>query len=630
MSNDKDKTAKPAKAPRRAVRKAAPRKEPAAKSAAKGRKTAPARRRARAKERVFEGLAISPGVAIGPAHVREIGDIQVPEYEIAEAAVAGELERFRTSLAKGVRQLGRLKAKAESLHGAAAEELGYLLDAHLQMIESSRLIKGVTTRIETRRLNAEAAVRAEIEGIVQNFEDMNDPYLRARAEEIREVGMRMVRNLIAKEYSGFSALEPGSIVIAEEITPADTALMDPRRVGGFASVLGGAEGHTAIMARSLGLPAVLGIGDLLGAVKSGETLIVDGTNGLVFVNPSAKRIAHYQARREELAREVKALARLRNVRSATRDGERVSLMANLELPREVGQAVTVGAEGVGLLRTEFLYMNRDDLPGEDEQFAALMDIIEAMAGRPVTVRSLDVGGEKLATSLGEQIGHSVNPALGLRAIRLSLRQPKLLETQLAAMLRAGAYGPVRILLPMITTTSEVTEARKILTRVARRLARRGVKLADPLPPLGVMIEVPGAALAADALARTADFFAIGTNDLTMYTLAIDRGEEQVAHLYNPLHPAVLRLIQFSIEAALRARVPVSVCGEIAGDWRYTALLVGLGVRELSMSTASLPRVKSRILNLDLQEAVRRAGMIMDQYDSGRITALLDDFNALAE
>jgi phosphotransferase system enzyme I (PtsI) len=258
-----------------------------------------------------------------------------------------------------------------------------------------------------------------------------------------------------------------------------------------------------------------------------------------------------------------------------------------------------------------------------------MQIIEGMPGRPITVRTLDVGGEKLATSFSAAITESSNPALGLRAIRLSLKQPKLLETQLAAILRAGAYGQLRILLPMITTGWEVATVRKMLAQVARRLVRRGVKIADPLPPLGVMIEVPGAALSADALARSADFFAIGTNDLTMYTLAIDRGEEQVAHLYNPLHPAVLRLIQFTIEAALRARIPISVCGEMAGDPRFTALLIGLGVRELSMTAHALPRVKSRILGLNLQESTRRASVIMDQSDTGRITALLDDFNALA-
>jgi phosphotransferase system enzyme I (PtsI) len=252
-----------------------------------------------------------------------------------------------------------------------------------------------------------------------------------------------------------------------------------------------------------------------------------------------------------------------------------------------------------------------------------------MKGRPVTVRTLDIGGEKLATSLGEQIGEALNPALGLRAIRLSLKEPQLLRPQLAAMLRAGAHGPLRILLPMITTPSEVRAVRGEIDRVARRLVRRGVTIADPLPPLGVMIEVPGAALAADSLAQLADFFAIGTNDLTMYTLAIDRGEERVAHLYNPLHPAVLRLIQFTVEAALRARIPVSVCGEIAGDPRFTALLIGLGVRELSMTPKALPRVKSRILSCDMHAAGRRAMMIMEQVDSGRIAALLDDFNETA-
>ena len=255
--------------------------------------------------------------------------------------------------------------------------------------------------------------------------------------------------------------------------------------------------------------------------------------------------------------------------------------------------------------------------------------MKALGGRPVTVRTLDIGGEKLATSLGEHLGEAANPALGLRAIRLSLKEPKLLRPQLAAMLRAGAHGPLRILLPMITTPGEVRAVRKELEQTARRLTRRGVPIADPLPPVGVMIEVPGAALAADSLAQAADFFAIGTNDLTMYTLAIDRGEERVAHLFNPLHPAVLRLIQFTVEAALRARIPVSVCGEIAGDPRFTALLVGLGVRELSMTAKAIPRVKSRILSVDMHAAGRRAMMIMEQVDSGRIAALLDDFNETA-
>lgn len=582
-------------------------------------------------ERVFEGLGVSPGIAIGPAHVRDSWEIKVHEYRIAAGAIQVECARFSKAVAKAIRQLNKLKAKASSFHGAAAEELGFLLEAHQQMLGGSRLIRGVERRITEERLNAEAAVLAEITDIAGNFATLDDPYFAARAEEIREVGMRIVRNLVDRPLSSFSALEPDSIIIAEEITPADTALMDPSQVAGFASVLGGAEGHTAIMARSLGLPAVLGVAHLIGGIKTGETVIVDGSNGIVIVNPSARKVAEYHRRRRELAGQARLLARLRNVPAVTLDGERVVLHVNLELPRELGQAVAVGAEGVGLLRTEYLFMNRNDLPDEEEQFRSLCEIIDGMGGRPITIRTLDVGGEKLATALGAALalGESLNPALGLRAIRLSLKDRKLLEAQLSAILRAGARGPVRILLPMISTVSEVHEVRKILASLARRLMRRGVKIADPLPPLGVMIEVPGAALSADALAQVADFFAVGTNDLTMYTLAIDRAEERVAHLYNPLHPAVLRLIQFTAEAALRARIPISVCGEMAGDPRFVPLFLGLGIRELSMSANALPRVKSRVRSLDMQAAMRRAMMIMDQSDVGRIAALLDDFNALA-
>ncbi|MFQ5468551.1 MAG: phosphoenolpyruvate--protein phosphotransferase, partial [Kiloniellaceae bacterium] len=467
---------------------------------------------------------------------------------------------------------------------------------------------------------------AETGAIAQNFADMDDPYLQSRGQEVREVGLRIVRNLTKAPFRGFDELAPGSIIIAEEITPADTALMDPRRVAAFACVLGGAEGHTAIMARSLGLPAVLGVAGLITRISSGVQVIVDGTNGLVIVNPSAACLADYRQRLKDLEREVRSLRRLRKVPAVTRDGVRVTLQANLELPRELGQAVAAGAEGIGLLRTEYLFMNRDDLPDEEEQTASLREIVAGMAGKPITVRTLDIGGEKLASSLGDRFSGGPNPALGMRAIRLSMKELSLLEAQLAAILRAGAHANLRILLPMISSVAEVHEVRKVLSAVAARLKRRGIKIADPLPPLGVMIEVPGAALAADALANVSDFFAIGSNDLTMYTLAIDRGEEQVAHLYNPLHPGVLRLIQFAVQAALRARIPVSVCGEIAGDPRFTPLVLGLGVRDLSMVANALPRVKSRVLNLDMQAAIQRAHMIMDQFDSGRISALLDDFN----
>ncbi|MFC7334854.1 phosphoenolpyruvate--protein phosphotransferase [Rhodocista pekingensis] len=580
-------------------------------------------------DRILRGLGVSAGIAIGPAHLVESGSLQVPEYPVPADGIEEEVTRFQVAVEKARKQISKLKAKASVLPGSASEDVGFLLDAHLAMLTGSRLIRGVERRMRDLCCNAEAAVQAEIAAIAQTFAEMDDAYLSARVADVREVGKRLLRILMDRKYQAFATLPEGAVVLAEELTPADTALMDPRRIAGFATLLGGAEGHTAIMARSLGLPAVLGVPGVLAGVQPGDMVVVDGIAGRVCLNPSPAMLEEYRHRREALLAERRQLKSLRRLPSVTRDGTDVTLLANLELPREVETAVEAGAAGVGLLRTEFLFMNRDDLPDEEEQTALLTDFLRRMNGQPVTARTLDVGGEKLATALRQPLGEPANPALGLRAIRLGLREPKLLETQLAAMLRAAAEGPLRILLPMICSPAEVRKVREIMATVARRLRRRGVRIANPLPRLGVMIEVPGAALSADALAPLCDFFAIGTNDLVQYTLAIDRGDEQVAHLYDPLHPAVLRLVQFTVEAATRAGIPVSVCGEMAGDPRYTALLLGLGVRELSMSPGNLPLVKRRVRSLDLVEATRRARVIMEQSDSGRIAALLDDFNGLA-
>jgi phosphotransferase system enzyme I (PtsI) len=580
-------------------------------------------------ERVFQGLGVSPGVSIGPAHVREAGALEVPEYAVPEDRVEAERERLRQAIERSQKQVNKLKVKAAALRGAAAEELGYLLDAHLQMLTGSRLVRGADQRILRERINAESAVQLELTEIGKGFNQMGDAYLASRVDDIREVGARLVRNLLQKPYHAFSALPPGSVVIAEELTPADTALLDPARIAGFATVLGGPESHTAIMARSLGLPAVLGVGGLLGGAMAGTFVVIDGSQGRVIVNPSPTTLAEYEERQRALLRERRQLARLSKLPAETRDGVQIALQANVELPRELGHAVEMGAEGIGLLRTEFLFMNREDLPDEEEQYAALKTFVEGMGDRPVTIRTLDIGGDKLAYSLGDHLGQSVNPALGLRAIRLSLKRQELLEAQLNAILRASAHGAVRILLPMISSVAEVRQVKALLKRLRTRLKRQGVRIGTEPPKLGVMIEVPGAALAADALAMESDFFSIGTNDLTMYTLAIDRSDEQVAYLYNPLHPAVLRLIQFAAGAALRARIPLCLCGEMAGDPRYTALLLGLGIRELSMPVNALPRIKQRIRSLDLREATRRAELVMNQWDAGRIAALLDDFDALA-
>ncbi len=578
-------------------------------------------------EIVLYGLGVAPGIAIGPAHPMEARLGTVPEYAIEPQAVAAECARLAEAVAKARRQIQKLKAKARLLPEHAAEEVALLLDAHAAMLSGSRLLRGAEARIRERLINAEAAVQAEIAAIAAQFAGMDDAYLSARVDDIREVGARLMRNLVRVPYQAFSQLPSGSVVLAAEVTPADTALMDPARIAGLAAEIGGTHGHTAVMARSLGLPAVLGVPGLMAAARPTAIAIIDGDRGMVIVDPSAATQAAYAERQAEAGRERHRLRVLRDKPSRTRDGTAVTLTANLERSRDTAVACDVGAAGVGLLRSEFLFMNRPDLPDEEEQYRALRDIVEGMGDRPVTIRTLDIGGDKLAPSLGRHFAAAQNPSLGLRAIRLSLVEPKLLEAQLAAVLRAAAHGRVRILVPMVTTVAELRSVRDIVGRVARRLRRRRVPLPEALPPIGVMIEIPGAALIADALAREADFFAIGTNDLVMYTLAADRSDEAVAHLYDPLHAGVLRLLQNTIEAALRARIPVSVCGEIAGDPRYTALLVGMGVRELSMTPSRLLEVKRRLLAIDAVAAERRARLILEQSDHGRIAALLDDFNA---
>jgi phosphotransferase system enzyme I (PtsI) len=568
---------------------------------------------------------VAGGVAIGIAHRQDSrAAFAVPERSIVATKVRSEQHRVLEAAAKAAAGIQSLQGAAKRMENAAGEELGYLLDAYQQMLGGSRLIRGVQKRIATDQINAEAAVLREIGQMAEAFASMEDPYLAARIADIREVGRRLVEALSAGKAKP-STLPRNAIIVADELSPADTALLDPREVAGLATMLGGVESHTAIVARSLGIPAVVAAADLMEGVGNGDTVIIDGTQGKVIVSPSAATLASYRKHRASFLKAERSLQKLKTVPSVTLDGFAIKLMANVELPGEIDSVLAAGAEGIGLFRSEFMFMNRDDLPGEEEQFQTLARVVKAMDGRPVTVRTLDAGTDKLGAAFGLKPGP--NPALGLRAIRFSLSRRKPLLTQLAAILRAGALGPVRILLPMVSSVTEVREVRRIIARVSARLKRSGVRIADPLPPLGVMIEIPGAALSADALAAESDFFAIGTNDLTQYTLAIDRTDEQVAYLYNPLHPAVLRLIQFSAEAASAAGIPVSVCGEMAGDDRMTPLLLGFGITELSMAPASLPKVKKRILELNLAAITGRVRRITAESDPARIITLLESISA---
>jgi phosphotransferase system enzyme I (PtsI) len=380
------------------------------------------------------------------------------------------------------------------------------------------------------------------------------------------------------------------------------------------------------MLRALGVPAVLGTAGLGSAAKPGDMAVVDGSAGTVVLNPSPATLLAARRAVQSFARQRQKLSLLRRLPAVTQDGHAVELQANLEIPAELPLVAQAGAAGIGLLRSEFLFMNRETLPDEDAQYETYRGVVEAMGGDPVTIRVLDWGGEKDIEALqSEGIVAEItdaNPALGLRGIRLLLREEELFETQLAAILRAASHGPVRVMLPMVTTVGEVRAAREIYDRVARRLRRRGERLPDPLPKLGIMIETPGAALSADALSLEADFFAIGTNDLTMYTLAVDRAESDAAHLYDPLHPAVLRLVQFATEAALRMRMPVSLCGEMAANPRLTPLLVGLGVRSFSMNASAVPRVKQAVRSLSIDVCARFARRVMEQSDPEHIQELI--------
>lgn len=578
-------------------------------------------------ERIVEGLGVSPGIGVGVAFVCEAGALRIPEYRIGHADVVVEQRRLRSAILRARRQIGRLRAKtrvrAQTIPGLAAEELIYLLDAYQQILKDSRLIRGAQTRIINDRLNAEAAVQIELGIICDGFRAIQDPYLAARVDDIREVGNRILAQLTRVAAKPLMALPPACILIAEELTPADAAQLDPDRVVGIAAQMGGPQGHTAIMARALGLPAVLGAPNLLTSVRTGDDLLIDGDLGQLVIHPSPTSLNAFRKRRGHQREEERDLRRLASQPAVTRDGVVIRLQANVELPVEMDHVIAVGASGIGLLRTEFLFMNRTVPPNEEEQFEVFRSIVLRAGGHPVTMRTLDLGGDKGEAAFVQQFGGSATSALGIRGIRLSLARPELLDVQFRAMLRASAFGPIRILLPMVTAVSEMRAARDILVRAARRLHLRGVDIPTALPPLGATIEVPAAALIADALAEVSDFFSLGTNDLTMYTLAIDRSDERVAHLYNPLHPGVLRLIQATVEAAKRARIPISACGEIAGDPRFTPLLLGLGIRELSMTAGSIPRVKRRVVDLDLAQAEALTAKVMTQTDPIRIRILLD-------
>ena len=552
----------------------------------------------------LSGIGVSRGIGLGRVQRLHGGDLEIPEYQLAPAEIEHEVTRFFGAQRRAKEQLRQIRAQ---IPGGTPGEIAAFIDTHLLMLDDRSLTEAVVALIRSAQCNAEAALKKQRDALTAVFEQMEDPYLRSRKDDVQHVSARILRILLKQEKGVASQrteqAEP-PVIVADDVTPADIILLSQQGVAAFITEYGGPLSHTAILARSFGIPTIVGLHAARRLLREGEVVIVDGDLGHALADPDAQAQDFFQAKRARQQADRAALSQLRDKPAISRDGVKIKLLANIEMSEDAVHAAELGAEGVGLYRTEFLYMNRRDLPGEEEQYQAYARVVAAVKG-PITMRTLDLGADKQVDSGSRQGPTPNNPALGLRAIRLCLKEPELFRTQVRALLRASAHGAMQIMLPMISSVQEFRQAQQIIAAATEQLRAEGQAVAANVP-VGAMIEVPAAALAAPLLARHARFFSIGTNDLIQYTLAIDRVDEEVNYLYDPLHPAVLRLIRMTIEAGEQSGVPVAMCGEMAGDPRHTRLLLGLGLTEFSMHPASVLEVKRIIIDSNVAELRRQA------------------------
>ncbi len=570
----------------------------------------------------LHGLSVSPGITIGIAHLVSSARLEVAHYDIGPEGIDAELARFDAAVAAVRAELGDIESQIP--HDAPAE-FGAFVNLHRLILDDTALCETPRELIRARGRNAEWAIVQQMERLVEQFDRIEDPYLRERKADVQQVVERVLKALEGAEAAPIppEAEERNLIIVAHDLSPADMVLFKRHHFGGFVTDVGGVTSHTAILARSLNIPALVGLHSARQTVRENDTLIVDGMKGVLIVNPDPLVLAEYQLRQGELDLERRKLRRLKTTPATTLEGTSIELFANIELPQDMADVLDAGAEGVGLFRTEFLFLNRKDLPGEDEQYEAYRDVATAMGGRPVVLRTLDIGADKALEGDGAT---QPNPAMGLRAIRFCLAEPQMFLTQLRAILRASHHGNVRMLLPMLAHAHEIDQALALVKQAKKQLKERGQPYRDDVP-VGGMIEIPAAALSLGLFMRKLDYLSIGTNDLIQYTLAIDRTDDAVAHLYDPMHPAVLQLIAGTIRSATRAGVPVAVCGEMAGDPQLTRLLLGFGLRNFSMQSSHLLEVKERILRTSLAEAVPLARRILRSIRPERTKDLLHRLNA---
>ena len=559
----------------------------------------------------LQGIGVSRGYAIGRTYLLQRNQLEITEYTIPEAIVEDEVQRFLGSLDIARRQLRDIRVR---IPATSSRDVAAFIDTHLLMLEDATLTEAPIKLIRARRCNAEWALKIQRDSLVQVFEQMDDPYLRTRKDDVEHVVRRVQRILVAEDptylndpdYAELAASRlEGRIIVADDLTPADTILMQHQGVLAFVTEYGGPLSHTAILARSLGIPAVVGARSARAYLGHDEPVIIDGRNGVILVGLDERILRYYRHRQKEERRELRELSKLKGKPAVTRDGVTIGLQANIELPEDAASVREVAADGIGLYRTEFLFMNRSDAPDEEEHLASYLHVIKTLEGSPITIRTADLGADKQVDG-GRGGPVCTNPALGLRAIRLCLKDLGMFRPQLRAILRASAHGPVRMMIPMLCSVQEVFQVLRLVAETKQELRERGLAFDEHLP-VGGMIEIPAAAVCADLFARYLDFLSIGTNDLIQYTLAIDRVDDEVNYLYDPLHPAVLTLIHNTIRAGHKANIPVSLCGEMAGDPRYTRLLLGLGLTQFSMHPTGLLEIKRVIQNsnvAELSEAVR--------------------------